>query len=48
MTFIDAAGLGVLLDMDRRIVDAGGEFELLNPSAAVVTMLHDADENPGC
>jgi len=42
VTLVDSAGLEVLLDMHRRIIDSGGEFELLDPSATVVTMLHDA------
>ena len=48
MTFIDRAGLKELLDLQRLIIDTGGEFELLNPSAAVVTMVYDiAHESTG-
>jgi anti-anti-sigma factor len=47
MTLIDRAGLDVLLDVQRRIVERGGELELVNPSASVVAMLHEADLDPG-
>ena len=48
MTLVDSAGRELLLDLQRRIIDAGGEFELLNPSATVVTMLHEAGRDSTC
>ena len=42
VTFVDRAGLDVLLDVRSRIVQAGGELELITPSAMVVLLLHEA------
>jgi anti-anti-sigma factor len=47
MTFVDRAGLDVLLDLQGRIERMGGEFELIEPSATVVRLLYDADRDPG-
>ncbi|MGS0684494.1 STAS domain-containing protein [Nakamurella sp. GG22] len=43
-TAIDRTGLDVILDIQSRIIKAGGEFELLDPSPRVITMLHEAAE----
>ena len=48
MTLVDSAGLELLLDLQRRILDAGGEFDLLNPSATVITMLHEVGRDCAC
>ncbi len=42
VTFLDDAGLQVLLDLQDRLVAQSGELELQSPTAAVVGMLHEA------
>ncbi|WP_138180320.1 STAS domain-containing protein [Nakamurella multipartita] len=46
VTLIDRAGLDVLLDVRQRIVDGGGRMELVDPSTAVVAMLHEIAIEP--
>lgn len=38
MTFIDSAGLTMLLDMHRRAVERGGSFVLHNPRPSMVKL----------
>lgn len=42
VTFIDGAGLQVLLDLQDRLAGFSGELELLSPTPAVVGLLHEA------
>ncbi|WP_420122940.1 STAS domain-containing protein [Nakamurella sp.] len=42
VTFIDGAGLQVLLDLQDRLAGLSGELELLSPTPAVVGLLHEA------
>jgi anti-sigma B factor antagonist len=42
VTYVDGAGLQVLLDAQDRLTLESGELELLAPTAAVVRLLHEA------
>ena len=42
VTYIDGAGLQVLLDLQDRLAGLSGELELLAPTPAVVGLLHEA------
>ena len=42
VTFIDGAGLQVLLDLQDQLAARSGELELLSPTPAVVGLLHEA------
>jgi ABC-type transporter Mla MlaB component len=42
---VTAPGLDVVLDVQSRLVAAGGRLELLAPSPAVILLLHDAAAN---
>lgn len=46
VTMIDRAGLDAVLDMQRRILESGGELELVKPSARVVAMFHAGVNDP--
>ena len=46
VTGIDGAGLDAVLDMQRRIVQSGGEVELVDLSARVVAMFHGVAGEP--
>lgn len=46
VSLIDRTGLDALLDVQQRIVDGGGRMELVDPSAAVVAMLHEVAIEP--
>jgi anti-sigma B factor antagonist len=42
VTYVDGAGLQVLLDAQDRLAGQSGELELLSPTPAVVRLLHEA------
>lgn len=46
VTDVDGPGLDVLLAVRSRVVGLGGGFELLDPSAEVVHLLHHAAMGP--
>ena len=46
VTVIDRAGLDAVLNMQRRILQSGGELELVKPSARVVAMFHEGANDP--
>ncbi len=41
LSYLDEAGLQVLLDLQDRLMAASGALELQSPSAAVVRLLHE-------